>query len=323
MPIYLLMNLNKYKVGYDMRNNNFSLWTTRCLTLAFVLLFLPLISYSAQLFYTIQTASFTNMSEAEEKFNAIAKKLNEEERDHLRIEKIGKFYTVRLGKFDDYKTTSEFLNTIKAKISQATVMDAYIKEERIKKIFKRTVKAEKQPEKDEVTAIPEPDKTTPDITEEAVNHKKPVSLKETMATIKTLVGEKDYAAALEVIRTEVSARTDHPDLNAWHGMVLLKMDQPSEALKYLEKATELSPDVPDYHNGLGYSFFFLNRFDKAIDEFNKAVSLDPGYFDALTGLCISYAKNGNKEDALDIYEKIKDFDRDTSDKLRRIIEMTM
>jgi tetratricopeptide (TPR) repeat protein len=285
-------------------------------------MFLPLISHAAQLFYTIQTASFTSIDDAEKQFNSIEIKLNEEELDHLRIEKIGKFYSVRLGKFDDYKTASEFMNTIKPRISQATVMDAYIKEERIKKIFKRTVKAEKQPEKDEVTAIPETEKTTPDITEGADN-KKPVSLKETMATIKTLVGEKDYAAALEVIRTEVSARTDHPDLNAWHGMVLLKMDQPSEALKYLGKATELSPDVPDYHNGLGYSFFFLNRFDKAIDEFNKAVSLDPGYFDALTGLCISYAKNGNKEDALDIYEKIKGFDRDTSDKLRRIIEMTM
>ncbi len=322
MPIYLLMDLNKYKVRYDMRNNNCFLWTVRCLTFAFALLFLPLNSYSSPLFHTIQTASFTNIEDAEKQFDSVVKKLDEDELDHLRIEKIGKFYSVRLGKFDDYATAEAFMNTIKSKLSQAAVMEAYIKDERIKKKYESTLQVEKEPEKEEVSAIPEPEKITP-VIEEADNKKKPVSLKVTMATISTLVGNKDYDAALKMIKAEMSARNDHPDLNAWLGMVLLKKDQPSESLTYLEKATKLSPDVPDYHNGLGYSLFFLDRFDRAIDEFNKAISLDPGYFDALTGLCIAYAKSGNKDSALDVYNKIKDFDQDTADKLRRIIEMAM
>ena len=103
-------------------------------------------------------------------------------------------------------------------------------------------------------------------------------------------------------------------------MVLLKIDKPLEALNYLKKATELSPDVPDYHNGLGYSFFFLDRYGEAIDEFNKAISNDPGHLDALTGLGITYVQINDKGKAMDIYNRIRKVDSKTSRQLLAVIE---
>ena len=90
-------------------------------------------------------------------------------------------------------------------------------------------------------------------------------------------------------------------------------------MKYLKKATELSPEVSDYHNALAYSLFFLKRYDGAVDAFNKAINLEPVHVDALTGLCIVYSAKGEKEKAAEIYNKIKDVDKQTSDQLLKII----
>ena len=302
-----------------MRNNNYHLSATGCLIL-FLFLLLPINVYSSQLFHTIQISSFSSVPDAQEQFDSIVNKLDETQLDNLRIEKIGKFYSVRLGKFMDNTSAERFFMTIKPKLPNAAVMKAYIKKERIVKLYSASSSVSIKGPGDGSFSTPVLDKVTPKTTKKADKKVSGVPLKENIKNIEALVRKNDYTSALDLITAEITEHPDHPDLNAWLGMVLLKMDKPLDALEYLEKATELSPNVSDYHNGLGYSFFFLNRFDEAIDEFNKAISLDPGHIDALTGLCIAYAKNDNKEKAMDIYHKIKSFDNETSKKLLTIIK---
>lgn len=81
--------------------------------------------------YTIQTGSFTYIHYARDRFNSIAEELNDKELDHLRIEKVGEFNTVRLGKFDDLQSAGEFLSSIKSRLAEAIIVNAYIKDKRI------------------------------------------------------------------------------------------------------------------------------------------------------------------------------------------------
>ncbi|MBL7032012.1 MAG: tetratricopeptide repeat protein [Nitrospira sp.] len=286
-----------------------------------LLVFSPQSTYASQSIYTIQTGSFPGATEAGQQYDFIMNKLNKQEIDYLRIEKVGKFYAVRLGKFENYPDSEKLYRAVKIHVSKAVIMKAYMKNERIIKLYTGLSSVNKQGVKEKTALVPE--KTKPRTTEKAENHEKEMALKEKIAKIKSLVEKNAFNSALDLLKAEIAAQPDHPDLNAWIGMVLIKMNQPLEAQKYLRKATELSPNVSDYHNGLGYSLYFLKKYDEAIYEFNKSISIDPEHLDALVGLYMVYAETGNKEKNLEIYDRLKDLDKETSDKLLKIFKTTM
>jgi hypothetical protein len=90
-----------------------------------------------QLVYTIQTGSFISMKYAGKQFNYLVKSLNKKRLDYLRIERIGRYNAVRLGKFDSHAAAEKFFRANKSHLSKAIILDAYIKDERIKKLYKR------------------------------------------------------------------------------------------------------------------------------------------------------------------------------------------
>ncbi len=89
------------------------------------------IEHEPQAIYTIQTGSFTYLNNALDRFTSIAEELNEKELDHLRIERVGEFNTVRLGKFEDLQSAGEFLSSIESRLTEAIIVNAYIKDNRI------------------------------------------------------------------------------------------------------------------------------------------------------------------------------------------------
>ena len=74
------------------------------------------------------------MKEARKHFNAVLKTLSREDVDYLRIEKIGKYYAVRVGKFEDRTHAERFHQIIKKDLGSSHLMKAYIKDERIMKL---------------------------------------------------------------------------------------------------------------------------------------------------------------------------------------------
>ncbi len=303
-----------------MKKNNFYLSAAKYLAFSLVL-FLPVISYSSRLFHSVQTGSFVNVAVAQKQYDSIEQKLNKQELDNLRIEKIGKFYSVRVGKFNDFTSAKKFLKSAGSRLPKATVVEVYIRHKRIIKSYTDTSSVDRQQDRETPLSV-DANKEAPPQPAKKIEITRAVPLAEKIAAIADHVNKKDFNAALEIINAGMASQPEHPGLNAWLGVVLLKMDQPLEALKYFQKSTELSPGVSNYHSGLGYSLFYLNRYDEAIDAFNRAVILDPAHFDALTGLCIVYAKSGNKEKAMDIYNKVKDLDRENADKLLKVIKTT-
>jgi hypothetical protein len=92
--------------------------------------------YASRLVYTVQTFSQERIEDAQKEFNSILQSLNKNDPSFLRIEKVGKYYTVRLGSFEDYETAMKFLHDINHPLSEAIILKAYIKNERIIRLYK-------------------------------------------------------------------------------------------------------------------------------------------------------------------------------------------
>ncbi|UCH81678.1 MAG: SPOR domain-containing protein [Nitrospiraceae bacterium] len=86
------------------------------------------------LVYTIQAGSFNDLNRAEKLYDFIVNELDSEDLAYLRIEKVGRYYAVRLGKFGEQRNAKIFLNKIMSHLSTLSMMKAYINTERIVKL---------------------------------------------------------------------------------------------------------------------------------------------------------------------------------------------
>ena len=91
--------------------------------------------YDYKSIYSIQTGSFTELTRAYQQFGFVANKLNKKELGFLRIEEIGNYYSVRLGKFDDYAAAKRFMRDIAPGISDAIILNVNIEDDRIIKFY--------------------------------------------------------------------------------------------------------------------------------------------------------------------------------------------
>ena len=95
---------------------------------------IPRVNSTLPLVYTVQAGSFDNLKRAKKLYHSITNVLTSEDLAYLRIEKIGQYYAVRIGKFGDRSIAEIFHEKIKSQLSTTMIMHAYIKEERIKKL---------------------------------------------------------------------------------------------------------------------------------------------------------------------------------------------
>ncbi|MEN8265171.1 MAG: lytic transglycosylase domain-containing protein, partial [Nitrospirota bacterium] len=92
--------------------------------------------------YTVQTGSFSEIERAQKQFDSIVQILNKRELEYLRIEKVDKYYCMRLGKFEGYTKTEKLLQVIKPQFLKAIIMEAYMKDERIIRLHKDSISAD-------------------------------------------------------------------------------------------------------------------------------------------------------------------------------------
>ena len=81
--------------------------------------------------YTIQTGSFKDSQRAEMQFRIIKQSLEGTALQALRIEKIGRFYAVRIGRFAIPADAEQFLRKHEPSLEGSLVMKAYFIDERI------------------------------------------------------------------------------------------------------------------------------------------------------------------------------------------------
>ena len=122
--------------GISMRQNSFYFSAAKCLILIMAfLLVLPYCSYASGLVHTIQTGSFEDMDHANQQFDNIVQTLQKSEIDQLRIEHVGSYYCVRIGKFEAQPDAQKFLERLQPLFSDAMLLEAKIKNARIRRSF--------------------------------------------------------------------------------------------------------------------------------------------------------------------------------------------
>ena len=89
---------------------------------------------SLSLIYTLQAGSFNDLQRAKIQYDSIKHALTSEDLAYLRIEKVGPYYAVRIGKFGEWTHAETFLDKIRPQLSSAIIVQAHIKDERIEKL---------------------------------------------------------------------------------------------------------------------------------------------------------------------------------------------
>ncbi len=106
------------------------------IAILFLIIILPVHLHAKEsVLYTVQTGSFTNDTIATKQFNSLLKSLDGVETEHLRIEKIGKYYAVRIGNFGGYAAANEFLQARAAQFKGAIIVKTNFNEEIIVKQY--------------------------------------------------------------------------------------------------------------------------------------------------------------------------------------------
>ena len=85
-----------------------------------------------QKIYTIQMGSFLTLDRAQNEFNSLMVALTDKYRSFLRVEKIGKFYTVRIGEFESYRNAENFIDSAPLNILKTNIIKAFLKYDRLR-----------------------------------------------------------------------------------------------------------------------------------------------------------------------------------------------
>ncbi|HHN64149.1 MAG TPA: hypothetical protein ENK09_02155 [Nitrospirae bacterium] len=106
--------------------------------LLLVILLIPKKGATEEEYYTIQAATYLSIIEAEKNYDILYRSLAEQDRDYLRVELIkGRYYTLRVGRFNSFREAVPVLKKVKEVFPTAYIMKAYIKDERIKRMYVR------------------------------------------------------------------------------------------------------------------------------------------------------------------------------------------
>jgi hypothetical protein len=103
-----------------------------------IIVFQPSLAGASKLIHTIQVGSFEDIERAKRHYHIVIDRLNKEALNNLRIEKIGQFYSIRLGNFVNPVNANDLLRTVKHFFPSTILMSAYIKDERIIKLYSHT-----------------------------------------------------------------------------------------------------------------------------------------------------------------------------------------
>ena len=136
--------------------------------------------YASRTVYTVQTGSFKHIEDAQNQFDSMVQGLSEKYLEYLRIEKIGKYHTVRTGIFEDKGSAATFLQAVKSRFPSAVIQKAYIKGNRIKKLYRGPSSVDKQKMEKKVVTASKPQKTAQRKYTKSIHQKEPVTY-----TIKT------------------------------------------------------------------------------------------------------------------------------------------
>jgi len=87
------------------------------------------------------------------------------------------------------------------------------------------------------------------------------------------------------------------------GLILRRLNKPTQALQQFNEALRINPDVPETWNNRGTIFNDLTQYEDAIFDFDRAILLNPNYSEALANKGKSLTRLKRYEEASATYDK--------------------
>jgi tetratricopeptide (TPR) repeat protein len=115
--------------------------------------------------------------------------------------------------------------------------------------------------------------------------------------------DRDWAGAEAAFRRALALDPDCVDAHYFYAMLLMGLGRFSEAIDYIDRASQLDPVSSMIQSGYGRVLYRARQYDPAIERFERAIALEPRNISALNRLGDAYTMAGSYPEALATYEK--------------------
>jgi tetratricopeptide (TPR) repeat protein len=234
-----------------------------------------------QIFYTIRTGNFADFIAARKQFYSIIRGLNGKKIDFLRIEKVGEFYSVRLGKFEDYTSAREVIRTVKPGIPAAIIIKAYVKADRIIRLYAKKLPAEGNGK------IIEP---------------LPFSESDALNKSREIIKEGKYAEALSILSPFISEPMKYSNVVSDYIVILVWEGRLDDAINMYEKLPDSFPRYDYLLRNMGKAYYDKKEFSKALLMYQSALEQSPSDKEARKGMVFSLVHTSDYNRASDYLE---------------------
>lgn len=233
---------------------------------------LPSRTDAYDLIYTVQTGCYEDMGTAQQHYYALVTGLDKENLDFLRIEEIGRSYCVRIGQFKESDQAKKLHLSIKPRIASSMVMQAYVLDERVRKMFFYAQKADESVAEGPLSSGNQPGRTEQTIAgdgrrEGQSGHEKKGDM---------YVKEKRLLSAAEEYRLAITDDPDNAELTWKLAELFYELQLPDDAFKFMQRAIGLSPGrAAPWRTKLGMLYYDRSRLDEAAEQFEMVLEMDP------------------------------------------------
>lgn len=301
----------------------------RWLAYMFLVLYMPVCSYAAEPAYTIQTGSFLAIEPAVKHFYEIKQRVHEDRLSNLRIEKIGRYYSVRIGDFKDYPSAGLFLEEAASGLGEAMILRAFIRDERIILLYHGPSLPDEPARREEPllndsdrkgTAYAEAEYALGMIYGNSGRDKDAVQALQRALQADPFYGDayfalgvissrlKRYQEAIEAYRAALRIAPDEHRVYVNLGVIYDELGMYAEAIEAGKAAIRINPDDAKAYYNLGLTYSHLGRYPEAIDAARRAIELRPDNADAYQVLGWAYLGNNNREMAVEQYQTLTTLD---------------
>ena len=129
----------------------------------------------------------------------------------------------------------------------------------------------------------------------------------------TMVRNRDYRSAIALWADTVAKRPENPRAHFNHGVALLDLKRPADAVAAFERAIRLKPLDTKAHNSLGNALLELGRVAEAVKSYAEAVRLEPAYARAWYNYGTALQRQGGTEAAIACFERALRLDPNMAD----------
>ena len=113
----------------------------------------------------------------------------------------------------------------------------------------------------------------------------------------------DFASARAAYERSLVLKPDDPETLNNLGQVLVRLNQPTDAIVRFERAIALAPTKAAYHFNLAHTVAQLGQLDRAVTEYREAVRLFPDDYATQFNLAMALQAKGDAQGAIPEFQR--------------------